>query len=82
METCDTSAVGIFGKGWFWEPGEQLREVQRELLPLFHRATGRRANLLLNVTIDREGKVPASNGGAIAGTERSDRRLNNKVTVE
>ncbi len=58
METCDTSAVGIFGKGWFWEPGEQLREVQRELLPLFQRATGRRANFLLNVTIDREGKVP------------------------
>ena len=58
METCDTSAQGTSGKGWFWEPGEQLKEVERELLPLYRKTTGWRANLLLNVTIDREGKVP------------------------
>ncbi|NOX54103.1 MAG: alpha-L-fucosidase [Planctomycetes bacterium] len=60
METCDTSAVGTFSKGWFWEPGEQMKEVQRELLPLYRRTTERHANLLLNVAIDREGRVPAA----------------------
>ena len=58
METCKTSAQGTFSKGWFWEPGEQLKEVKRELLRLYRKVTGRGANLLLNIAIDREGKVP------------------------
>ena len=60
MEVCNTSAQGIFSKGWFWEPGEQLREIKRELLPLFQKSIGRKANLTLNVTINRQGKVPAA----------------------
>ncbi len=60
METCDTSAQGTFSKGWFWEPDEQMKEVQRELLPLYRRVTSRGANLLLNVAIDRQGKLPAA----------------------
>jgi len=60
METCETSAVGTFSKGWFWEPDELIKEVSRELLPLYRRTTERRANLLLNVAIDRNGRVPAA----------------------
>ncbi|HID29630.1 MAG TPA: hypothetical protein EYP19_06440 [Desulfobacterales bacterium] len=60
MEVCDTSAQGTFSKGWFWEPGEQMKEVERELLALYQRTTSRGANLLLNVAIDREGKVPTA----------------------
>ncbi|NIA16646.1 MAG: hypothetical protein GWP08_21560, partial [Nitrospiraceae bacterium] len=60
MEVCETSAVGTFSKGWFWEAGERLKEVQRELLRLHRGMTGRGANLLLNVAIDREGRVPAA----------------------
>ena len=58
MEVCNTINQGIFSKGWFWEPDEQLREVKRELLPLFQKSTGRQANLTLNVTINRQGRVP------------------------
>ena len=60
MEVCDTSAQGTFSKGWFWEPGERIKEVERELLALYQKATHRGANLALNVAIDREGKVPAT----------------------
>jgi alpha-L-fucosidase len=60
LEVCNTSAQGTFSKGWFWEPGEQIKEVQRELLPLYRNTTSRGANLLLNVTIDREGKLPVA----------------------
>ncbi|NOY82857.1 MAG: alpha-L-fucosidase [Kiritimatiellaeota bacterium] len=60
METCDTSAQGTFSKGWFPEPGEQMKEVQRELLPLYRKATERGANLLLNVAVDRRGQIPAA----------------------
>jgi alpha-L-fucosidase len=59
METCDTSAQGTFSKGWFWESGEQIKEVERELLPLYRKVTSRGANLLLNVAIDRKGRLPA-----------------------
>ena len=58
MEVCDVSAVGTFSKGWFWEPGEQIKEVQRELVPLHRNTAARRANLLLNVTINRAGRIP------------------------
>ena len=58
MEVCDVSAVGTFSKGWFWEPGEQIKEVQRELIPLHRNAAKRHANLLLNVTVNRAGQVP------------------------
>jgi alpha-L-fucosidase len=60
METCDTSAQGTFSKGWFWEPGERMKEVRRELLPLYRNAIRRGANLLLNVAIDREGRIPSA----------------------
>ena len=60
METCDTSAVGTFSKGWFWEPGEQIKEVERELLSLYRKMRSRQTNLLLNVAIDREGRLPAA----------------------
>lgn len=58
MEICETSTRGTFSKGWFWEPGEQMKEVGRELLRLYRNATERGANLLLNVSIHPEGKVP------------------------
>ncbi|MFV1964672.1 MAG: alpha-L-fucosidase [Pirellulaceae bacterium] len=60
METCDTSAVGIFSKGWFWEPGEQMKEVKRELLALYQKTRSLKTNLLLNVAPDREGRLPAA----------------------
>ena len=37
-----------------------IKEVQRELLPLYGNTTHRGANLLLNVTIDKAGKVPVA----------------------
>ena len=40
------------------EPGEQLKETTRELLRLYRKSVGRGANLLLNIAIDRDGKVP------------------------
>ncbi len=58
METCETSAVGTFSKGWFWEPDEQMKEVERELLALYRKTRSRRTNLLLNVGVNREGRLP------------------------
>ena len=51
--------MGTFSKGWFWEPGEQIKEVKTELLKLHRNVTGKKANLLLNATIDRQGQIPA-----------------------
>jgi len=58
METCDTSAQGVFSKGWFPEPDEQMKEVRRELLPLYQKTTTRAANLLLNVAVYPQGRIP------------------------
>lgn len=81
METCDTSAVGTFSKGWFWEPGEQIKEVERELMSLYNKTRSRQTNLLLNVAIDRKGRLPEPTvqrllelGKAIRKFEKKKRR--------
>ncbi len=78
LETCDTSAVGTFSKGWFWEPGERVKELERELLPLYRGATKRRTNLLLNVGIDREGRVPAATAERLLQLGRAIEQMEKK----
>lgn len=58
METCDTLCVGTHSKGWFWKPDEQLKEVKLELVPQYRKAVDKKANLLLNVGPNREGRLP------------------------
>lgn len=78
METCDTIAVGTHSKGWFWEPGEQMKEVQRELLTLYRKTRSRKTNLLLNAAPDRHGRLPATTVQCLLELGEAIRKLEKK----
>jgi alpha-L-fucosidase len=52
METCDTLA-----HHWFWEPGDSLKSV-RTLARLYRSTVFKGANLLLDLALDRTGRIP------------------------
>ncbi len=79
METCETSAVGTFSKGWFWEPDERMKEVERELLALYRKTRSRRTNLLLNVAVDREGRLPDATVEHLVELGAAIRRVESRV---
>lgn len=49
---CDVS----LRKGWFWQPGEELKSLSH-LLAIHDRSIGLGANLLLNIPPDRRGRL-------------------------
>lgn len=53
MEICDTATPN-----WFWHPTDKARSV-RHLSNLYFESLGRGANLLLNVSPDTTGQIPA-----------------------
>lgn len=62
--------------GWFWHPGQQSSvKSPEQLMQVYYDSVGRGANLILNLAMDRSGKLDAADVAALNALASMRRKL-------
>ena len=66
----------INGAGWFWHPGQNARvKSPEQLMQVYYDSVGRGANLILNLAMDRSGRLDPADVAALNSLAEMRRRL-------